>query len=723
MKKKIFTFVAVVIVLSLALAGCNMFTVDAEREFNQVVATVEYHDEERDVTLSADVTKQEFEAFFMQNFQTYSYYYGFTAEECADEFINILSKQKMLIMLASIEFTKANLDVPNLVYNEKTFNYDYESYANQLLAILEPHEQLNIKNATNKMFEDSFEEAVKVLVDKDKLANEDKDDTDKDEDALDARPVQPTKDDKDFTEKDGITIEDVKAEVDFFTANKPDKDSTEFEKEAYDDITKNLETEFRNYYYYLTKQAETILTTKYTEKHGVDESDDLTAGVESKYKFSVTSQSQLYKDAAGYKSALEGEDAGDILVHNGQYVQIKSILLKFTEEQDAILTALKEKFAGEKYADYIVTLREAMVFGSAEGLQKVLADMPIPVKDEFLGLTVNVSNPDYEVGDDIETAYSQKDVPFLEVIEDIAVAIAAAEDKAMADYTEKYGASDGTSAYTAGKAMYVAEKRIEAFETQLYLVNDDDGMFQGKDYVETPYEQTSDYVSEYTALVRQLLQDQTTAGASVVNATVGTVVVNPVTGKSGEIVETVSILRGKKIVIYTDITNNMSFIINDFGVHIVMLTNVTVDKAYNMGLDGIMGTADDLITGSVNEDFNVDEATKGYSAAEKAKIIQANQLFTAGLDAFVGFDEETGKAITVREKLHDELEESYNNDRYTKFEKGLFDWYGDDIFDTSDDKEKVDASVSFTLYKDNGLFKSIKKDFIKYEEAQESQQA
>ena len=732
MKKKIFAFVSMIIVLSFVLAGCNMFVTNAQRDAHQVVASVEYKDTEKNVYISADITKQEYAYFFNQNYSTYSYYYGFTAEECADMFINILAKQKMLVMLASVAYTPSNGTIPNLTFNEETGMYDYEAYANALISILSPDEQKYVREQTNKTFQDSFDKIFKELEEQDKIeedVEEDKEDADK---VLKPRPMKPVVEDTEFKKDSSVTIEDANSVVNFFTDKKPTDKSSDNYKEAFSNVEKSLEAEYRSYHYYIAKQAESRLTTRYTESNnGFDVS---IIDANSKYTVAIESQTELYKDSEKYKTDIE-TDEGAILVHNGEFVKVKSVLLKFSADQEALLATLKEKFPEEKYQDYIISLREIMIFGDSKEFEDKLDQMPIPVKEELLGLTVNVSKLDYEPGTADKDTFDKTAVPFLEVIADMGRAIAKAEADAMISYDEKYANLDGydinSKSYTTGKQMYVTEKKIEEFENWIYMVNDDDGMFQGKDYVETPLGQDSSYVPEYTALVRQLLMDNKTAGSITVDHTTNNAFVNGLAeytstiqvdgvdvevkhSATGNIVTTTAKLKDEEIVIYTDTTNDMSFIINDFGVHIVMLTNVTVEE-YNK----------DLITSVANPDFDEDKYPSDIYTPEEIQMIKdANRIYTMSKEAYIGFDDETGKAITVIEQYTNELTDTYESDAYSKYEKSLFDRYGDSIFDASDDVA-ADTASKFTFKHDNGLLKSMKNAWIKIEKdmkAQEEQQ-
>lgn len=703
MKKKIFSFVAIIIVLAVVLTGCNMFVVDAERDGDQVVASVTYEG------VTANITKTEFLEYFNQNYPTYSYYYGYTAVECGDLFLSMMAKQEMLILKARVEFAKELGKEVNPKINWNNDSKGYDEYSKYILSLLDPDEQKYVKDQTNKMFEDSFDELVKKAVEQDKIANDDgKED---DEDTLKPRPIKPEKEDNEFKPDDSITQGDADAVKSFFEANKPqdpgpdatpeEKKKYKFEMDAYEDLEKNLEKQFRVYDYYLAQQAEARLVTKYQEKYGVY-TDDI--DVDLKYNLTLAEQKALYeKSASDFKTAYEGA-TDPIIFHNGRYVKVKSILLKFTEEQESFFNAVKSKFPNEDDKEYVEQIREALVFGRMDQFNDLINNMPLPIEEELLGLKVNISNPDYEEGDDEDTAYDRKDVPFLEVIAEMGKALEQASIDAEAEYNKLYpNAND-----EIGKQMFIAQKRIEKFEEWIYLVNDDEGMFGDKEYVESPYEQDSDYVVEYTALVRQLLNDTNAEGGVKVNASGDTFITK--TETTGEIKVTTAKVQGKEVKIYTDVTNNISFVINDFGVHIVMLTDVP------------FGTINDGKF-TVSENTNMDYSKyEKYTEDELARIKKETSYYTLGLDAYVDFDDETGKAITLREYLDKQLREQYENEVYQNHEKALFDWFGENVFDSSDDKEKGELSINASATRNQNVWNQILSDLKKIDKANEKQQ-
>ena len=705
MKKKIFSFVAIIIVLAVVLTGCNMFVVDAERDGDQVVASVTYEG------VTANITKTEFLEYFNQNYPTYSYYYGYTAVECGDLFLSMMAKQEMLILKARVEFAKELGKDTNPKINWNNDSKGYDEYSNYLLSLLNPDEQKYVREQTNKMFEDSFDELVKKAVEQDKISNEDN--KEDDEDTLKPRPVMPEEEDNEFKKDPSITQGDADAVKSFFEANKPQDpgpNATEeelkrykFELDAYKDLEKNLEKQFRVYDYYLAQQAEARLVTKYQEKYGVY-TDDI--DVDLKYELTLAEQKALYeKSASDFKTAYEGA-TDPIIFHNGRYVKVKSILLKFTEEQEAFFNAVKSKFPNEDDKEYVEQIREALVFGNITEFEKLFNEMPLPIQEELeKGILVNISNEKYDETDPNSKPYEREDVPFLEVLAMIGKDIADTATKAESEWKEKYnkGNDPTTPEQIAGMNMYIAEKRIETFEKWIYKVNDDEGMFGDKEYVESPYEQDSDYVVEYTALVRQLLYDTNTAGGVMVNTDSSNSTV------AGLKVTTAKV-QGKEVKIYTDVTNNISFVINDFGVHIVMLTDVP------------FGTINDGKF-TVSENTNMDYSKyEKYGDDELNKIKTETSYYTLGLDAYVDFDDETGKAITLREYLDKQLREQYENEVYQNHERDLFNWFGENVFDSSDDKEKGELSINASATMNKNVWNQILSDLKKIDKANEKQQ-
>ncbi len=63
MKKGLVFVVAIVVILTFVLAGCNLIVTNEERDGDQVVATVEHNG------LIGEITKKEFSNYFLSNIQ------------------------------------------------------------------------------------------------------------------------------------------------------------------------------------------------------------------------------------------------------------------------------------------------------------------------------------------------------------------------------------------------------------------------------------------------------------------------------------------------------------------------------------------------------------------------------------------------------------------------------------------------------------------------------
>lgn len=688
MKKKLVLIVAVVLALSMLLAGCNMFVVNAERDYDQVLASVEYKG------MVGEIKKGEFGEYFAQNFQTYNYYYNMKAEEAGDLFVSNIAKQKMILALAvekransNVDLTKFNaINVANVKKDDVTKGYDV--YSAYLLSLLNPDEQKYVKEATNKMFEDSFKDIVAEYEEANKVQESD---DDKEEIKLpkNARPSKPKKEEKEFVADSKVTQADVDAIKAFFDNKKPDDQLSKEEIDAYKDLNKSLEKQYKTYSYYLAKQAESRLMTEYSEQY------KFSGTIEDKYSITVNSQKQIYKEASKFKSDFEA--GSEILIYNnGQYAKVKSILLKFSDDQTKMLDLFKKKYSEDSYIK-LSDLREMLVFGSYLGGSE---EIPVEIKESLLGLKVYKSNPDYDANKDIvepkedayeddkqtgnypylvnkdyvkadgEEEFARYQFEFLDVVAEIGQAIIKAGEDAKTEYAEKYPNSNDE----IGKLMFINQKKNEVFADLLYSFNDDDGMFQGKDYIETPFGNKSDYVAEYAGLVRQLVLDNGTAGSVMVDASEG------VAFGSYNLYKTTAKVGDDDITIYTDKENKISFIVNDFGVHIVMLTGVAIDEGYNGKID----SSEAKYTRFENAEFDMTPFSQ-YSDAEKEIVKKQNSFFVLNKNAYVSFDKKTGKALTVEEALNNKFKEKADTYVYSTYEKSLFEMYGEKLFDKADD--------------------------------------
>ncbi len=98
-----------------------------------------------------------------------------------------------------------------------------------------------------------------------------------------------------------------------------------------------------------------------------------------------------------------------------------------------------------------------------------------------------------------------------------------------------------------------------------------------------------------------------------------------------------------------------------------------------------------------------------YTAEDIELIKKENSYFTLTLDAYVGFDEETGKAITLKEKLTKDLQSTFDSTAYSKFSEKVFDMYGEKLFDKKDDKDPAEgfADYKFELSLKKSIYNKV----------------
>lgn len=689
MKKKVIAVVGIIVILTLVLTSCNLFVTNPQRDADQVLATLSYNG------LEATITKGEFLEYYSQNYAIYIQYYGWTAQDCVDNFMTSLAKRKILIMEAKIKY--ATESVPKTEKDAMKF--------------LTSDEQKWVINRTNKQFSDIVDEEVKTTL------KEKYDAIEQDDDALAARK-QKEKVDEYSTYKEDIMsdFESVDKYFDAFEADKANR--IEEEIKAVDKLLKNLKDSRKGYDYYLQQQAESRLLNKFKEDYGKDVA-VTDEDILEKYGLLYTQQFDKFKQDSDYKSALDGSDT--LIYHKGQYVKVKSILLQFSTSQQALYKTLQSMFSADTEKSILHDYREMLVNGGKDNP----ADLPFAIDNKDIGLRVNISNPNYDpdaickdkdctcvncynntankdknqedyeqckidreqVDEDgylievdgctcvgcINNAYTKYNVPYTKVIDMINEAIYNAGVKAEAEYAEKYpdNATD-----ELGKKMYVAQARMDAFVDQIYLFNDDSGMFEDKDYIETPDGMASDYVAEYTALIRAMLNtDGVTGGTMFTDKTS-----YDVKGESYSIMSQKTDIKdesGNKIG-----EESLSYVINDFGVHIVMITSVPVDKTLNKDIPNAIEESQNTVT--------INGETK------------TETVYKLGLDAIIGFDEETGKPLTVRDSIKNTMVEAKKTTLYNNYETKFFkDLSGDELF--------VDENVEKGITVNKNVYKQILK--------------
>ena len=166
MKKKIIALAVVVVLVCGAVAGtligCDLITTNAEKDYNQVVATVQYEG------LSDTILKGELQAIYNTYGPVYMQYYGMTAEEALDTLLESLTRQSLILLKAKvalaadmgITFTSSSDITELLTYDEKRYciqmaNADFKSLWE---TNIEEREEEQAANEDTEEEEDTSEE-------------------------------------------------------------------------------------------------------------------------------------------------------------------------------------------------------------------------------------------------------------------------------------------------------------------------------------------------------------------------------------------------------------------------------------------------------------------------------------------------------------------------------------------------------------------------------------
>lgn len=601
MKRKLLAIVMILAVLAMLFAGCSLFTVDEYRDYHQVVATVRYKD------MSKDVLKGELLLYYTQYGASYIYY-GWTEDETLSYLCETLSRQNLLLLHAK-EYLAKQAD-PDIT--------DAEIAAMSAEEFLTVDERRYCIEQTNASFEESFRTLITDLEDE-QAANEGTSDdttgddtTSSDEEELEARPSRPEEEDSSEYEDQGMTDESQLPEgfMDYIQDRidaEEDEQARKNMNTALSQLRDNIESSFRDYSYYLNSQYETRILEKYREALGGELPEITDEEFQSRYQRMVNVNIGSYVDEEAYASALKSSSS-DILFHKTKgYSQVRSILLGFSDDQTSALDTIEALVGSNEKA--LAAYRAVLALGT-----DIAGDMP----SEFasladLGIKVNVSDPDYDADtDELSAAYTDKGVDYKVVLYAMANDIAAKADKAVAA-AQASGITDATQLQLV--RQYATD---EAITDWIYLVNDDDGMFDSDSYVLSPDGSASSYVEEYTVLGRALTETGINSTAIVPTAAFAskaaleytpaegqepTEILAQADGKTYEIsYETVKSedengeeLSTTVYTLRTEEGNDISFIVDDYGIHVIYVKDIFVDES----------------KGSVTE-YTVDGKTAGY---------------------------------------------------------------------------------------------------------------
>ncbi len=617
MKRKLLAIVIVVTVIASLMVGCSsgIFEIDGNRDYHQVVATVQYNQ------MSEPIYKGDVLLYYSQYAAMYMQYYGMTSEDVVEYFYDSLSKQKLLLLYAKDYLAKNDLGITDDAQIAKLSNVDFLTVDERRYCI----------ELANKTFEDSWQQIISDLEDEQKqnagTSDEEEEETTEDKDLLEARPTREETEESDEYVDEGMTDESLLPEK--FTDYVNDKISAEEDKTAQknmqtalNDLNKNLSSTYKDYEYYLNSYYESRILEKYEDMLGKSLPEITDEEVQTYYTKLKNTQISNYVDEAAYSSALSS--ASNIIYHtNKGYSQVRSILLKFSDDQSAALTNVKSLLEGNDTA--IENYRALLALGSdvastdGLGIYENLCDN---------GIKVNVSNPDYNADEDeLKDAYTDLGIDYRVVLYAMANDIAQKADK-LVTAAEEQGITDEIQ--LAAVRNYAFN---EAITDWMYLVNDDDGMFESDTYTVTRDGADTTYVEEYTVLARNLAAqgkgsyynqsaENFTSGTqlsyTVEEGKTPTALLEQANGKTYSISSEVMKSKDSKdeelsATVYTLKTeegNEISFIVNDYGIHIVFVKSLYVDESQGSAITERKNAEGEVVGYLLGLDYRFSESVK-----------------------------------------------------------------------------------------------------------------
>lgn len=635
MKSKLLAIVIVVIVIASLAVGCSsgIFEVDGNRDYHQVVATVQYNQ------MSEPIYKGDVLVFYSQYAAMYMQYYGMSSEEVVEFSYESLSRQKLVLLYAKDYLAKNDLGISDDAAIAKLSNADFLTVDERRYCI----------EMTNKLFEDSWKDLISDLEEEqaqnEGVTDDEEETEEEDEDLLEARPVREEEAESDEYEDQGLTDESKLPEkfsdyVNDKISHEEDKDAKKNMQTALNDLNKNLSSSYKDYDYYLNSYYETRILDKYEEMLGESLPAVTDEEVSTYYTKLKNTQISNYVDEAAYSSALSS--ASNVVYHTTKgYSQVRSILLKFSDDQTAALKNVQELLADNDTAidDYRALLALGTDVASTDGL-----GIYVGLSDN--GIKVNVSNPDYKADEDeLKDAYTDLGIDYRVVLYAMANDIAS-KGNALVDAAKAQGITDENQ--LAAVRDYAIN---EAITDWLYLVNDDDGMFESDTYTVTPDGSDSTYVEEYTVLARKLAQqgagsyydenansfvEGVTLSYTVEEGDTPTALLEQANGKkysiSSEVVESTD-SKGEKLsaTVYTLKTeegNEISFIVNDYGIHVVFVKSLFVDETQSSAITEVKN-AEGEVTGyllGLDYKYSTEVTVKYVKDAEGNKTEEVDSI-------------------------------------------------------------------------------------------------
>ena len=659
MKRKLLAIVIVVAVIASLTVGCSsgIFEIDGNRDYHQVVATVQYNQ------MSAPIYKGDVLVSYSQYAPIYMQYYGMSSEEVVEYLYQNLSRQKLVLLYAKDYLAKNDLGITDDAAIAKLSNEDFLT-VDEIRYCIEK---------TNKTFEDSWQQLISDLEDEQEQNSGDSDEegekTEEDEDLLEARPGREEEEESDEYVDQGLTDKNELPEkfVDYVNdkiSSEEDEDAQKNMQSALNDLNKNLESSYKDYDYYLNSYYETRILEKYEEMLGESLPEITDDEINTYYTKLKNTQISNYIDESAYSSALSS--ATNLIYHTTKgYSQVRSILLKFSEDQTAALENVQSLLEGNDTA--IENYRALLALGS-----DVVSSEELGIYENLTdnGIKVNVSNPDYNADEDeLKDAYTDLGVDYRVILYAMANDIAEKADK-LVEAAKAQGITD------ADQLEAVRNYALsEAVTDWLYLVNDDDGMFESDTYTVTPDGSSSTYVEEYTVLARKIaaqgagsyynesadnFEEGVALSYTVEEGKTPTELLEQANGKtysiSSEVMKSTDEndeeLSTTVYTLKTEEGNEISFIVNDYGIHVVFVKSLFLDDSQSSAITEIKDEDGEVKGYLVGPDYK-------YSTEDKVEYVKDENG-----DKTDEIKEITVEIKTVKEVLKESIKDGKISDNY-----------------------------------------------------------
>lgn len=659
MKRKLLAIVIVVAVIASLTVGCSsgIFEIDGNRDYHQVVATVQYNQ------MSAPIYKGDVLVSYSQYAPIYMQYYGMSSEEVVEYLYQNLSRQKLVLLYAKDYLAKNDLGITDDAAIAKLSNEDFLT-VDEIRYCIEK---------TNKTFEDSWQQLISDLEDEQAQnsgdSDEEEEETEEDEDLLEARPGREEEEESDEYVDQGLTDKNELPEkfVDYVNdkiSSEEDKDAQKNMQSALNDLNKNLESSYKDYDYYLNSYYETRILEKYEEMLGESLPEITDDEINTYYTKLKNTQISNYIDESAYSSALSS--ATNLIYHTTKgYSQVRSILLKFSEDQTAALENVQSLLEGNDTA--IENYRALLALGS-----DVVSSEELGIYENLTdnGIKVNVSNPDYNADEDeLKDAYTDLGVDYRVILYAMANDIAEKADK-LVEAAKAQGITD------ADQLEAVRNYALsEAVTDWLYLVNDDEGMFESDTYTVTPDGSSSTYVEEYTVLARKLaaqgagsyynesadnFEEGVALSYTVEEGKTPTELLEQANGKtytiSSEVMKSTDEndeeLSTTVYTLKTEEGKEISFIVNDYGIHVVFVKSLFLDDSQSSAITEIKDEDGEVKGYLVGPDYK-------YSTEVKVEYVKDENG-----DKTDEIKEITVEIKTVKEVLKESIKDGKISDNY-----------------------------------------------------------